>query len=130
MANYVELTENKLDWAMSFQRTGAFPLDRSSIFTSKADAIKYAAGNVNDPDSRGLCGTSYIGQIIAVSENENVNLYQIASDRSLKEVGLKTVGDDVSIEVSTGDENQNIITLKGLATAPGGPSIRVKYYGT
>ena len=130
MANYVELTENKLDWAMSFQRTGAFPLDRSSIFTSKADAIKYAAGNVNDPDSRGLCGTSYIGQIIAVSENENVNLYQIASDRSLKEVGLKTVGDDVSIEVSTGDENQNIITLKGLATASVGQSIRVKNYGT
>ena len=38
---------SKLDWAMPFQRTGKFPLDRSSIFSSYADALKYA-GSVTD----------------------------------------------------------------------------------
>ena len=41
MASFVD-NPNKLDWAMSFQRTGTFPLDRSSMFSSKADAENYA----------------------------------------------------------------------------------------
>ena len=32
MANYKENFASKLDWAMPFQRTGAFPLDRSNLF--------------------------------------------------------------------------------------------------
>mgnify|MGYP007095648723 FL=1 len=56
--NVVEQT-SKLDWAMPFQRTGAFPLDRSSVFSSYADAVKYAAGAGDD--ERGLGGTSYVG---------------------------------------------------------------------
>ena len=87
MANYTENFGSKLDWAMPFQRTGAFPIDRSSEFSSYADAVKYAAGNTADPDSRGLCGTSYIGQVITVYENDEVNLYQIQADRSIKKVG-------------------------------------------
>lgn len=97
--NVVEQT-SKLDWAMPFQRTGAFPLDRSSVFSSYADAVKYAAGAGDD--ERGLGGTSYVGQTIAVYDNGSVTLYIIEADRSLKEVGSAPAGDNVSIEFADG----------------------------
>jgi hypothetical protein len=61
MAEYIENVTSqtsKLDWAFPFQRTGAFPLDRSSLFSSIEDAQLYAAGGA---DSRGLSGSSYVG---------------------------------------------------------------------
>lgn len=64
MTEYSEVFTNKLDWAMPFQRTGKFPLDRSSMFSSYEDALKYA--QQTGEDSRGLGGTSYIGQVIVV----------------------------------------------------------------
>lgn len=91
---------SKLDWAMPFQRTGAFPLDRSSVFSSYADAVKYAAGAGDD--ERGLGGTSYVGQTISVYNNGSVTLYIIEADRSLKEVGSAPAGDNVSIEFTDG----------------------------
>jgi hypothetical protein len=58
------------DWTKPFQRTGKFPLDRSSMFSSYDDALLYAKGDGSD--SRGLGATSYIGQIITVwGDNEN-----------------------------------------------------------
>ena len=42
MAQYQEAFTGKLDWAMPFQRTGAWPLDRSSMFESYEDALAYA----------------------------------------------------------------------------------------
>ena len=68
MASYQESFKNKLDWQMPFQRTGKFPLDRSSIFSSYDDALAYA--KQDGSDSRALGGTSYIGQIIAVYGND------------------------------------------------------------
>ena len=62
MASYID-NPSKLDWAMSFQRTGTFPLDRSSMFASLVDAQNYAKGDGSD--SRALGGTSYVGQVIA-----------------------------------------------------------------
>lgn len=106
--NVVEQT-SKLDWAMPFQRTGAFPLDRSSIFSSLADATKYAAGAGDD--ERGLGGTSYVGQSIAVYDNETVTLYIINADRTLKKVGTSPVGDEKTIVVA---EN-GTVSLKGIA---------------
>lgn len=100
---------SKLDWAMPFQRTGAFPLDRSSIFSSLADATKYAAGAGDD--ERGLGGTSYVGQTIAVYDNETVTLYIINTDRTLKKVGTTPVGDEKTIVVA---EN-GTVSLKGVA---------------
>lgn len=85
--SYIEQFSDKLDWAIPFQRTGKFPLDRSDLFSSYEDAVKYAAGNMDDPDSRKLCGTSYIGQIITVVENGNVSAYQISASRTLSQVG-------------------------------------------
>ena len=105
MAEYILDVLNqtsKLDWAFPFQRTGAFPLDRSSLFTSYEDAVLYASGVAND--ERKLGGTSYVGQPISVYDaNANaVTLYIINPDRSLQAVGSSSLGDGVSIEIVDG----------------------------
>lgn len=98
MASYIDIN-NKLDWAMPFQRTGKFPLDRSSMFASKADADKYAKGD--GTDERQLGGTSYVGQIITVYENGSVNVYTIQEDKTLKEIGsVEGVEGDISAEIA------------------------------
>ena len=70
---------NKVDTPLAFQRTGKFPLDRSSLFSSYADALKYA--KQDGTDGRVLGGTSYIGQIISVYDitegNEEISAYII-----------------------------------------------------
>lgn len=105
MADYILDVMNqtsKLDWAFPFQRTGAFPLDRSSLFGSLADALAYASGVAND--ERKLGGTSYVGQPISVydADTNSVTLYIINPDRSLKEVGSAPLGDNLSIEIVDG----------------------------
>lgn len=105
MADYILDVVNqtsKLDWAFPFQRTGAFPLDRSSLFGSLADALAYASGVAND--ERKLGGTSYVGQPISVYDvdTNSVTLYIINPDRSLKEVGSAPLGDNLSIEIVDG----------------------------
>lgn len=87
MANYEEAFASKLDWAMPFQRTGTFPLDRTDLFDSFEDAQKYAKGVADDPDKRGLCGSSYVGQIITVFENDVVSVYKISAKRELEQIG-------------------------------------------
>lgn len=87
MANYIENFASKLDFAMPFQRTGKFPLDRTDLFSSYSDAVKYAAGDTADPDSRALCGTSYVGQVITVFENDVVTVYKIGANRQLESIG-------------------------------------------
>lgn len=93
---------SKLDWAFAFQRTGAFPLDRSSLFSSLTDAEAYARGDKTD--ERGLGGSSYVGQPISIydADSNTVSLYIIEADRSLKEVGSAPLGDNTSIEVVDG----------------------------
>ena len=113
MADYildVVKQTSKLDWAFPFQRTGAFPLDRSSLFSSYEDAVLYASGG---GDERKLGGSSYVGQPITVydANTNTVTLYLIEADRSLKEVGSVPVGDNLSIEVVN-----NNIQLKGFGT--------------
>lgn len=91
---------SKLDWAYAFQRTGAFPLDRTSLFSSLADAEAYAKGD--ESDARKVGGVSYVGQPISVydAENNSVTLYIIDANRSLKEVGSASLAaDDSSIEI-------------------------------
>lgn len=105
MADYILDVVNqtsKLDWAFPFQRTGAFPLDRSSLFGSLTDALAYASGAAND--ERKLGGTSYVGQPISVYDvdTNSVTLYIINPDRSLKEVGSTPLGDNLSVEIVDG----------------------------
>lgn len=111
MSEYIEnVTQHtsKLDWAFPFQRTGAFPIDRSSLFSSYEDAVLYASGG---KDSRGLSGSAYVGQPISVYNAETgvVSLFIIDSDRSLKEAGSAPLGDNSSIEIV-----DNKIQLKGF----------------
>lgn len=113
MANYEENFSKYLAWAMPFARTGQFPLDRTDLFSSYDDAVKYAAGNSEDPDSRGLYATSYVGQIITVYENDVVTVYKINADRTLGEVGKAAVVDNTTIALTPDGR----ITIKGVAEA-------------
>jgi len=128
MASYVEAPQAiaKLDWSMSFQRTGKFPIDRSSMFESYADAVKYAAGDATKPDKRGLCGTSYVGQVITVFENDVVTVYKIEPDRTLAEVGRATAGDGKSISLS----EDGVLSIKGFENATAGQQPRIVNKGT
>ena len=92
MARYNEdLIKSKISQPAVFQRLKATPLDRSTMFGSYDDAVEYAKGPYIAPgestptahDSRGLATMSYIGQTIAVYEDDVVTLYQINSDRTL-----------------------------------------------
>lgn len=113
MANYTEVFASKLDWAMPFQRTGKFPLDRTDLFESYADAVKYAAGNTADPDTRGLCGTSYVGQIITVYENSTVTVYKIKEDRT-----LAPIVDTFSLPIAGADTLGGVKVGSGLSINP------------
>ncbi|MBP5723246.1 MAG: InlB B-repeat-containing protein [Bacteroidales bacterium] len=70
-------TNFKYDIAKPFQRTGAFPLDRTSVFTSISAATAYAAGDGS------LGKSSYLGQVLAVVEGNSVDIYKIGYDSSL-----------------------------------------------
>ena len=83
----------KFDLPKGYQRTGEFPFDPSSVFASKADADLYAAGGA---DSRGLSGTRYAGQLIAVVENGVTTLYTVESNDT-----LKAVDGDISADLAT-----------------------------
>ena len=124
---------SKLDWAFPFQRTGAFPIDRSAVFSSLEDAQKYALGldsNKAPQDERGLGGTSYVGQVISVYEagveaNEetgaaavpaSVNAYIITPARGLLKLAATTASGDVTADIAElqGKVNQLISDLETL----------------
>lgn len=90
--SYTENFNSKLDWAMPFQRTGKFPLDRTQLFSSYDDAVAYAKGDGSD--SRKLGGTSYVGQIIVVVENGQVLAYKIDADRTISPLNSDTTVSD------------------------------------
>lgn len=89
--------DNIASWStgVSFKRTNPLPLDKSSLFKSYEDAVKYANG---EGDERGLGKTAYVGQIIAVYNNteviaqhndeattyEDLKIYVIGLNRQLK----------------------------------------------
>ena len=102
----VKSQTSKVDWAFPFQRTGPFPLDRSSVFSSFADAEKYALGAGGD--ERQLSGSAYIGQIVSVyedGETPTVSAYVIGPTRTLLKLAATT---------STGDISQDILRLEGM----------------
>ena len=96
----VKSQTSKVDWAFPFQRTGPFPLDRSSVFSSLEDAQKYASGA---SDERQLSGSSYIGQIISVYTIENevptVGAYIISPARTLMKLAATTASGDLSGDI-------------------------------
>lgn len=101
MAEYIENVigqTSKLDWAFPFQRTGAFPLDRSVLFSSLADATAYAKGD--GTDERALGGTSYVGQIISVLDESEVAAYVITKARGLMKLAATTASGDLAADVA------------------------------
>lgn len=96
----VKSQTSKVDWAFPFQRTGPFPLDRSSVFSSLEDAQNYASGAA---DERQLSGSSYIGQIVSVYTTENetptVGAYIIGPTRTLMKLAATTASGDLSGDI-------------------------------
>lgn len=110
MAEYiidVASQTSKLDWAFPFQRTGAFPIDRSAVFSSFTDAQNYALGVAEGEeakDERKLGGTSYVGQIISVYDVVDgaisVSAYLISADRTLLKLASTTASGDIAGDIS------------------------------
>ena len=112
----------KLNFAVGFNRTSAFPLDANGYFESYEAAVTAVAGaaEVGSSDS-----AYYFGQQIAVVENGVATLYiieKVIVDVSvdargykgqLKEVGSKTLGDEASIELSP----EGVLSVYGFADA-------------
>lgn len=112
----------KLNFAVGFNRTSAFPLDANGYFESYDAAVTAVAGaaEVGSSDS-----AYYFGQQIAVVENGVATLYiieKVTVDVSvdargykgqLKEVGSKTLGDEASIELSS----EGVLSIYGFADA-------------
>jgi hypothetical protein len=121
MAGYVENFKSKLDWAMPFQRTGAFPLDRSSIFASYDDALEYAKQTGND--SRGLGGTSYVTQIVGVYSADEVAAYiitAIGENASLMKLAQTTASGDYAADIARLDGALSDLTTRVKALEDAG----------
>ncbi len=88
----------KLNFAVGFNRTSAFPLDANSYFESYTDAVAAAAGaaTVGSSDS-----AYYIGQLIIVNESGKFGLYQIGADKTLVKFGQASSADALAVDVAT-----------------------------
>ena len=88
----------KLNFAVGFNRTSAFPLDANSYFESYDEAVTAAAGaaEVGSADS-----AYYIGQVIIVKDAAvGVGLYQINAGRTLTKFGQASSADELATKVS------------------------------
>lgn len=93
---------------VTFQRSNPVPLDKYSVFGTLADAQEYAFNNA----------VAYPGQTLAViTDTNNVTLYIIqagatSKETSLKEVGSATLGDGLSVELTSA----GVLKLKDFGT--------------
>lgn len=88
----------KLNFAVGFNRTSAFPLDANSYFESYDEAVTAAAGaaEVGSADS-----AYYIGQVIIVKDAAvGVGLYQINAGKTLTKFGQASSADELATKVS------------------------------
>ena len=86
----------KLNFAVGFNRTSAFPLDANSYFESYSAAQTAAAGaaTVGSSDS-----AYYIGQLIIVNESGKFGLYQISADKTLVKFGQASSAEDLKSQL-------------------------------
>lgn len=88
----------KLNFAVGFNRTSAFPLDANSYFEDYDSAVAAAAGaaEVGSADS-----AYYIGQVIIVKDaTKGVGLYQINAAKELTKFGQASSADELAEAVS------------------------------
>lgn len=62
---------NTTEWGLSFLRVSSFPLDSSNVFESQEEFETYLKGEDTDKP--------YLGQIIAVKEEDSFNVYIVQS---------------------------------------------------
>ena len=89
----------KLNFAVGFNRTSAFPLDANSYFENYDAAVTAAAGaaEVGSADS-----AYYVGQLIIVKDTtEGVGLYQIGADKKLVKFGQASSADELTDDLNT-----------------------------
>lgn len=112
----MSLDFGKLDFAVSFNRLTAFPLDAKSYFESyaAAEAAALTAKAAGSTES-----TYYFGQTVVVVENNTANLYQIQPDGS-----LSSVGGDIAINSSVfATDADGSLNLYGFADAVAGAQL-------
>ena len=88
----------KLNFAVGFNRTSAFPLDANSYFENYNEAVTAAAGaaEVGSADS-----AYYIGQLLIVKDTtEGVGLYQINAGKTLTKFGQASSADELASKIS------------------------------
>lgn len=88
----------KLNFAVGFNRTSAFPLDANSYFENYDAAVTAAAGaaEVGSADS-----AYYVGQLIIVKDTtKGVGLYQIGADKKLVKFGQASSADELTADLA------------------------------
>ena len=89
----------KLNFAVGFNRTSAFPLDANSYFENYDKAVAAAAGaaEVGSSDS-----AYYVGQLIIVKDTtKGVGLYQISANKTLVKFGQASSADELTADLAT-----------------------------
>ena len=107
----------KLNFAVGFNRTSAFPLDANSYFENYEEAVTAAEGAavVGSSDS-----AYYTGQLIIVNEAEHFGLYQIGADKTLVKFGQASNADALAADIATLKAYfENGIAKKATADASG-----------
>lgn len=100
----------KLNFAVGFNRTSAFPLDANSYFENYNDAVAAAAGaaEVGSADS-----AYYIGQLLIVKDTtEGVGLYQINAGKTLTKFGQASSADELASKISALEARCSVIEGK------------------
>ena len=100
----------KLNFAVGFNRTSAFPLDANSYFEDLAAAKEAVKGacEVGSSDS-----AYYFGQLIIVKTTAGVSLYQIKNDGTLKEFGEASSAEEVAKRVEVLESENALVFVKG-----------------
>lgn len=119
----MSLDFGKLDFAVSFKRLTAFPLDAVSYFESLADAQAAAAGAKPAGSAESV---HYFGEWVCVVEDNVASTYQIQPDGTLSGIGGGIEIDTTLFEI---DENGKLV-LKDFIDAVAGTSLVKKEDGS
>lgn len=113
----MSLDFGKLDFAVSFKRLTAFPLDAVSYFESLADAQAAAASAKPAGSAESI---HYFGEWVCVVENNVASTYQIQPDGTLSSIGGGSIEIDTSLFETDTDGK---LVLKGFAEATAGTTL-------
>ena len=109
----MSLDFGKLDFAVSFKRLTAFPLDAVSYFESYAEAEAAAASAKPAGSAESV---HYFGEWVCVVENNVASTYQIQPNGT-----LSGMGGSISVDTSLFETDENgKLVLKGFAEATAG----------